>query len=207
MAVDADASAEELNELACDEPDTEGAHADDIDVGHAENDADVVDNIGARTDLRPALMAGLAIVVALAGLAGWLGYRGYQSSPSPAAARAIRSGRPARRTESDHDRLHRGRRRRAAHPGLFDRTFRDDFGKRSAPFIEVVKQAQSKSEGTITEAGLESMDGNQAQVLVAVDVNTSIGGAGTQQPRAWRMRITVQKVGDGAKVSNVEFVP
>ena len=44
-------------------------------------------------------------------------------------------------------------------------------------------------------------------MLVAVTVNTSNAGAPEQQPRAWRMRITVQKVGDEAKVSNVEFVP
>ena len=48
---------------------------------------------------------------------------------------------------------------------------------------------------------------NEAQVLVAVTVTTSNVGAPEQEPRAWRMRLTVQKVGDDAKVSNVEFVP
>jgi Mce-associated membrane protein len=42
--------------------------------------------------------------------------------------------------------------------------------------------------------------------LVAVAVKTSTAGAPEQDPRAWRMRITVQKDGDQAKVSNVEFV-
>ena len=86
-------------------------------------------------------------------------------------------------------------------------TFYDDFDKRSKPFIEVVKQAQSKSVGSIAEAGLESESDNGAQVLVAVTVKTSNAGAPEQAPRAWRMRISVQKVGDEAKVSNVEFVP
>jgi Mce-associated membrane protein len=40
-----------------------------------------------------------------------------------------------------------------------------------------------------------------------VTVKTSNAGAPEQAPRAWRMRISVQKVDDGAKVSNVEFVP
>jgi Mce-associated membrane protein len=44
-------------------------------------------------------------------------------------------------------------------------------------------------------------------VLVAVTVKTSNAGAAEQEPRAWRMRLTVKKVGDEAKVSNVEFVP
>jgi Mce-associated membrane protein len=88
-------------------------------------------------------------------------------------------------------------------------TFYDDFQKRAQPFVEVVKQAQSKSVGTIAEAGLEpqSITANGAQVLVAVTVKTSNAGAPEQAPRAWRMRITVQKVGDDAKVANVEFVP
>ena len=85
--------------------------------------------------------------------------------------------------------------------------FYDDFAKRSAPFIKVVKEAKSTSTGSITEAGLESEAGDSAQVLVAVAVKTSNVGAPDQQPREWRMRIAVQKVGDVMKVSNVEFVP
>jgi Mce-associated membrane protein len=86
-------------------------------------------------------------------------------------------------------------------------TFHDDFQKRSQPFIEVVKQAQSKTEGTVTAAGLESVKGDSAQVLVAVSVKTTNAGAPEPQPHAWRMRIDVQKVDDGVKVSNVGFVP
>jgi Mce-associated membrane protein len=86
-------------------------------------------------------------------------------------------------------------------------TFHDDFAKRSPAFVDVVKKAQSKSQGTITEAGLESGGGDQGQVLVAVSVKTSTAGAAEPQPHAWRMRISVERVGDGAKVSNVEFVP
>ena len=71
----------------------------------------------------------------------------------------------------------------------------------------VVKQAQSKSVGTVAEAGLVSESENGAEVLVAVTVKTSNAGAPEQAPRAWRMRITVEKVGDEAKVSNVRFVP
>ena len=83
----------------------------------------------------------------------------------------------------------------------------EDFQQRAQPFVEVVKQAQSKSVGTVAEAGLESAGANEAQVLVAVTVKTSNAGAPEQEPRAWRMRISVEKIGDDAKVSNVEFVP
>jgi Mce-associated membrane protein len=86
-------------------------------------------------------------------------------------------------------------------------TFYDDFQKRSRPFVDVVKQVQATSVGTVTAAGLESQGGDQAQVLVAVSVKTRTADGADQQPRLWRMRISVQKIGDGAKVSNVEFVP
>ncbi|BBZ39790.1 hypothetical protein MCNS_28530 [Mycobacterium conspicuum] len=85
--------------------------------------------------------------------------------------------------------------------------FYDDFAKRSQPFIDVVKQAKSTTVGTITEAGLESETPGAAQALVAVSVRTSTSGEADPVPRAWRMRISVQKVGDQVKVSNVGFVP
>jgi len=85
-------------------------------------------------------------------------------------------------------------------------TFHDDFSKRSGPFVEVVKQVKSKSTGTITQAGLESESADQAQVLIAVTVKTSIDGKPQSEPRDWRMRVDVQQVGSEAKISNVEFV-
>ena len=75
-------------------------------------------------------------------------------------------------------------------------------------FVEVVKKVQSKTEGTIAEAGLLSYAKDQAQVLVAISVKTSMAAAPPdQEPRRWRMRLTVDKNGDSAKVSKVEFVP
>lgn len=84
--------------------------------------------------------------------------------------------------------------------------FHDDFQKRSTPFIKVLQQVQSTSTGTVTEAGLQSQSGETAQVLVATSVKVTNAGA-PEQPRFWRMRVTVQKIGADAKVANVEFVP
>ena len=79
-------------------------------------------------------------------------------------------------------------------------TFYDDFQQRAPSFTDVVKQVKSKSVGTVTEAALESVTATEAEVLVAVTVKSAIVGQPEQQPRAWRMRILVQKVGDDAKV-------
>jgi Mce-associated membrane protein len=153
-----------------------------------------------------ALVTGAVAVVALAGLGGWLGYRAYQSHEGQAKrdlfVQTARQGAVNLTTinytqvDSDVQRI------------LDSATgaFRDDFEQRSKPFIEVVKAAQSKSEGTVTDAGLETQQGDSAQVLVAVAVKSQTAG-GEEAPREWRMRIEVRSVGSDAKVSNVVFVP
>jgi len=157
--------------------------------------------------VRLAAIVGLVLVVALAGLTGWLGFRTYQSHQAGEQRNLfLQVGRQGalNLTTIDWQQADANVQRIL---GSATGTFYDDFQKRSQPFVEVVKQAQSKSVGTISEAGLESESDNGAQVLVAVQVKTSNAGAPEQAPRAWRMRISVEKVGDEAKVSNVEFVP
>lgn len=85
--------------------------------------------------------------------------------------------------------------------------FYEDFQKRSQPFADVVKQVQSTSQGTVTAAGIESETSEGADVLVAVTVKSTSADAPQQDLRLWRMRVSVQKVGDQAKVANVSFVP
>ncbi|MGB8503591.1 hypothetical protein [Mycobacterium sp.] len=164
-------------------------------------------DIGLMLGTRSAIVVGLVIVAAVAGLSGWLGYRDDQSREDQAqrnlyvqvARQAAVNLTTVNYTEVDAD----IQRILNSATGAFH----DDFQKRSQPFVDVVKQVQSKSEGTVAEAGLVSETGDEAQVLVAVAVKTSISAAPEQEPRRWRLRITVQKTADGAKVSNVEFVP
>jgi Mce-associated membrane protein len=85
--------------------------------------------------------------------------------------------------------------------------FHDDFRQRSKPLADVIKRTQSRTEGTIAAAGLESVTGDSAQVIVAVSVKTADQSAAEGPPRMWRMRIGIQQIGGQAKVSNVAFVP
>ncbi|MEB3980127.1 mammalian cell entry protein [Mycobacterium sp. 663a-19] len=208
MAVDADSAEQELEEPEAEPTSDNPPDETDGSDGHEPLGRRAEDDIGTPPRIAgSALRVSLAIVVMFAGLIGWLGYRAYQVH---------------------QDQLQRNLFLQIARQGALNLTtinyteaeadvqrivdsatgaFRDDFTKRSQPFIDVVKQAQSKSQGVITEAAVESEAGNTAQVLVAVTVNTSVGGVAEPQPRAWRMRIVVQKVDDGAKISNVEFVP
>jgi Mce-associated membrane protein len=157
--------------------------------------------------VRRATLFGLAVVVALAGLTGWLGFRAHQSQQAQAQrSQFLQVARQGALNLTTIDWQHAEADVRRILDGATGE-FYDDFAKRSQPFIEVLRQAKATTVGKITEAGLESQTADSAQALVAVSVRTSNSGESDQVPRAWRMRISVQKVGDQVKVSNVGFVP
>lgn len=192
---------------------TEAADEEADDESEDESEDEVDDEAGEKaaakrkmSAVRLATILGLVAVVALAGLCGWLGYRTYESRKAADERNLfLQVGRQGALNLTTIDFEHAD----ADVQRILDSatgTFYDDFQSRAQPFVEVVKQAKSKSVGTIAEAGIESISGDQANVLVAVTVKTSNAGAAEQEPRAWRMNITVQKVGDEAKVANVRFV-
>ncbi len=210
-AVEPDSGAVELTDVVKD-PDVDevGDDADDDwdeDYGVEDQEGEAIPARTPVSHVKVALIAGLAGVLALAGLTGWLGFRTYESNRADAERNLfLQVGRQGALNLTSIDWQNAD----ADVQRILDSatgTFYDDFQQRAQPFVEVVKQAQSKSVGTISEAGVESAGDNEAQVLVAVTVNTSNAGAPEQEPRAWRMRITVEKIGDEAKVSDVEFVP
>jgi Mce-associated membrane protein len=156
---------------------------------------------------RLGLVAGICLVTVLLVLCGWLGYRVNQDSQEnrlrATLIQVAKQGAVNLTTidylnaESDVQRI------------IDSATgeFAEDFRARSTPFIDVVKRAKSQSVGTVTEAGLESVSGQQGRVLVSVTVKTVSDGRAEEQPRYWRMRMTVSQQTDGAKVADVEFVP
>lgn len=161
---------------------------------------------GRRHRARLVVVLGVVLVMTIGGLAGWLGYRALQAQRE-AALRAM-FVQMARQGALDLTTIDYTHADSDVHRILDGATgkFRDDFQSRSQPLVDVVKQAQSKSQGTITEAGLESFHQDSAQVLLAVGVTTTYAG-NQSDSKAWRMRIDMQKVGNTAKMSNVEFVP
>ena len=203
-----DGAAEETESVAATEQVDVESTAEDID---AEDDAghDTKNRLPKWVSSIPSPIAvGVAIVVALLGLGGWLGFRVHQDDQVQAQRNLY--VQVARQTAINLTTIDYAEVDADIKRVLDSATgaFHDEFQNRSQPFVEVVKKVQSKSEGTISEAGLLSYTKDQAQVLVAVAVKTSMAGAPPdQEPRRWRMRLTVDKTGDSAKVSNVEFVP
>jgi Mce-associated membrane protein len=194
---------EEATEAADVESDAVEAADEDAQDGTAD---DTAPGEVATSHVRLALILGVVGVVALAGLCGWLGFRAYTSHQAAAERNMfLQVGRQAALNLTTIDFEHADEDVQRVLDSSTG-TFYDDFNARAQPFKEVVKQAKSKSVGTIAEAGVESENEDGADVLVAVTVKSSNAGAADQEPRAWRMRITVQKVGDDAKVANVRFV-
>jgi Mce-associated membrane protein len=156
-----------------------------------------------RPPRRRAAAAGLAVLLVVS---GWLGWRDIQIRRAEGVRsqvlEAARAGMVAL-TSIDHDRVDDGVQR------ILDAStggFRDDFAQRAEPFKDAARKAQSTSVGTVSEAGVESVDGEQGRVLVALTVMTSNRGVPEQQPKAWRTRVTVTKDDGRFKVAAVEFV-
>jgi Mce-associated membrane protein len=191
---------------------SEAADGDEAEDYEAAVDDEVDEGAGdaapaKQSHVRLAAIVGLSIVVALAATVGWLGFRAYQSHQAQVQRQLfLQVGRQCALNLTTIDWEHaEGDVQRVLDSATGQ--FYDQFSKRKQPFIEVIKKAQSKSVGTITEAGLESDAGDKAQVLVAVSIKTINLGATDQAPREWRMRISMEKSGDEVKVSNVAFVP
>ncbi len=150
---------------------------------------------------------GAAVLVLLAAATAMAGWRDVQTRRTDAArAQMLAAGREGALalTNVDHNEVDRDVQR------ILDAStgpFRDDFAQRAETFKAAAHKAQSTSVGTVREAGLESVDGDTAQVLVALSVMTSNRGEPAKQPTLWRTRVTVDKADDGFKVSSVEFVP
>jgi Mce-associated membrane protein len=177
-----------------------------VDADVDDDPKDVATQARTMSPVRLAMVVGVVAVVASSAAAGWLGFRQYQARQAQQQTELlIQVGRQGALNLTTIDWQHADtdvRRILDSATGAFY----DDFAKRSQPFVEVLKKAQTKSVGTVTEAGLESQAGDEAQVMVAVSVATTNVGESEAEPRHWRMRISVKRIGDEAKVSKVAFV-
>jgi Mce-associated membrane protein len=85
--------------------------------------------------------------------------------------------------------------------------FRDDFQQRAKDFTTVVEQSKVVTEGTVNAAALESMDEHSASVLVSATSRITNSAGAKDEPRVWRLRVTVTEDGGQYKMSKVDFIP
>lgn len=84
--------------------------------------------------------------------------------------------------------------------------FRDDFVKHADDFKSVVRDSKATTVGTVNAVAVESMTKDSAVVLVAATSTVTNAAGGKEQPRNWRLSVTVTRDGDQLKMSKVEFV-
>jgi len=85
--------------------------------------------------------------------------------------------------------------------------FRDDFQQRAKDFASVVEQSKVVTQGTVNAAAIQSMDEHSASVLVAATSRITNSAGANDEPRVWRLEVTVTEDGGQYKVSKVQFVP
>jgi Mce-associated membrane protein len=88
-------------------------------------------------------------------------------------------------------------------------SFKDDFLKMADDFTKVVEQSKVVSQGTVQAAAvdLDTMTKDSAVVLVASTSEVTNAAGAKQDPRSYRLIVTVARDGGQLKISKVEFVP
>ncbi|MGO8939839.1 MAG: hypothetical protein ACLQLO_22890 [Mycobacterium sp.] len=84
--------------------------------------------------------------------------------------------------------------------------FRDDFQQRAKDFASVVEQSKVVTQGTVSSAALESMDEHSASVLILATSKITNAAGAKDEPRVFRLRVTVTEDGGQYKMSKVDFV-
>lgn len=155
---------------------------------------------------RRALIAGLAGVLVSTVVVGWLGFHAEAAHKS--AGQREMFVQAARRTAVELTTVDYQDAQGDVQRVLDSATgaFYERFSKRAPLLIETVTREHSQAVSSVSEAGLEWQSGDEAQVLVAVSVASKALGGLDMRPHEMRMRMTVQRVGKQAKVSDVEYV-
>jgi Mce-associated membrane protein len=88
-------------------------------------------------------------------------------------------------------------------------SFKDDFVKMADDFTKVVEQSKVISQGSVQAAAvdLDTMTNDSAVVLVASTSEITNAAGAKQDPRNYRLIVTVARDGGQLKISKVEFVP
>jgi len=85
--------------------------------------------------------------------------------------------------------------------------FKADFSSRATDFVKVVQDSKVVTKGTVNLTAVQSMSEDSAVVLVAATSEVTNAAGAKNDPRAWRLKVTVSRDGGVLKMAKVEFVP
>lgn len=86
-------------------------------------------------------------------------------------------------------------------------SFREDFAKTADDFVKTAEDNDVITKGTIKAAALESSEADRGVVLMAVNSEVSNSNGAKEDPRPFRMSVTMARDGAVFKMSSLEFVP
>ncbi|MBD1319552.1 hypothetical protein [Gordonia hankookensis] len=86
-------------------------------------------------------------------------------------------------------------------------SFYNDFKGRAKDFTSVIEQSKVTTKGKVTGSAVESVNGDDAVVLVSASSDVTNAAGAKQEPRTWRLRVTVSDADGTMKISKVDFVP
>lgn len=86
--------------------------------------------------------------------------------------------------------------------------FRSNFEETADDFVKALQEEKIITTASVNDAAVESVDGDSAVVLVSATSQREGAQAPKeqQQPRVWRVVVTLQRDGGQMKMSSVEFV-
>ncbi|MDG4667865.1 hypothetical protein [Mycobacterium sp. 236(2023)] len=85
--------------------------------------------------------------------------------------------------------------------------FKDDFQSQAADFVKVAQDSKVITEVTVNSTAVESMSDDKAEVLVAASSRVTNSAGANQEPRTWRLSVSLERENDQIKMAKVEFVP
>lgn len=85
--------------------------------------------------------------------------------------------------------------------------FRNEFQDHAKEFAMVIERSKVATEGTVDAAAIDSMQERSASVLVSARSRVSNSAGAKDEPRTWRLRVTVTEDAGDYKMSKVDFVP
>lgn len=86
--------------------------------------------------------------------------------------------------------------------------FRSNFEESADDFVKALQEEKIVTKATVNNAAVESVTGNSAVVLISATSQREGPDSpkSQQQPRVWRVVVTMERDGDQMKLSGIEFV-
>ncbi|MCV7004013.1 hypothetical protein H7J34_27935 [Mycolicibacterium alvei] len=85
--------------------------------------------------------------------------------------------------------------------------FKEDIESSAEDLVRAAQDSKATTKATAKATAVQSMDADSAVVLVSTATTVSNSAGANQQPRNWRLSVTMVRDGEQLKMSKVEFVP